>query len=65
MKPTPQQMIDNSEGNKLVDFLKLLLTDNSGSDPDITPAIVEESMRVSAVKKKGSLRDVPLFGLQL
>ncbi len=65
MKPTPQQMIDNSEGNKLVDFLKLLLTDNSGSDPDITPAIVEESMRVSAVKKKGSLRDARLFSLQL
>lgn len=64
-KPTPQQMIDNSEGNKLVDFLKLVLNDNSGSDPDITPAIVEESMRVSAVKKKGSLRDARLFGLQL
>jgi len=63
MKPTPQQMIDNSEGNKLVDFLKLVLNDNSGSDPDITPAIVEESTRVSAVKKKGSLRDARLFGL--
>ena len=58
-------MIDNSEGNKLVDFLKLVLNDNSVSDPDITPAIVEESMRVSAVKKKGSLRDARLFGLQL
>ncbi len=58
-------MIDNSEGNKLVDFLKLVLKDNSGSDPDIVPAIVEENMRVSTVKKKGPLRDVPLLDLQL
>ncbi len=64
-KPTPQQMIDNSEGNKLLDFVKLVLKDNSGSDPDIAPAIVEENMRVSTVKKKGSLRDARLFGLQL
>ncbi len=58
-------MIDNSEGNKLVDFVKLVLKDNSGSGPDIAPAIVEENMRVSAVKKKGSLRDARLFDLQL
>ncbi len=64
-KPIPQRMIDNSEGNKLVDFLKLVLKDNSGSDPDIVPAIVEENMRVSTVKKKGPLRDVPLLDLQL
>jgi len=64
-KAIPQQMIGNSEGSKLVDFVKLVLKDNSGSDPDIAPAIVQEKMRVSAVKKKGSLIGARLFGLQL
>ena len=58
-------MIGNSEGNRLDNFLKLVSKDNSGSDSDIAPAVVEESTGVNAVKKKGFLRAVRLVGLQL